>query len=67
MCTTENEQKNFMEAIQLIGKKRQTITRGYRLKNSTHNLIKKLQADLNKTHDKIISSALRNFYLKKKN
>ena len=37
------------------------MSKGYRLKDSTHNLIRKLQDDLNWTQDRVISSALRRF------
>jgi hypothetical protein len=38
------------------------ISKGYRLKPSTHNLIKKIQLLFNYTQDKVISSALRMYY-----
>jgi len=37
------------------------ISKGYRLKPSTHRLIKKLQRSLNTTQDKIISMAIKLF------
>jgi hypothetical protein len=39
-----------------------TVSKGYRLKPSTHNMIKKIQTQLNSTQDKVISSALRLYY-----
>ncbi len=42
------------------GKK--TIPRGYRLKESTHKLIKKVQEELNSSQDKDIARAMRLFY-----
>jgi hypothetical protein len=43
-----------------------TIARGYRLKPSTHRLIKKIQTELNLSQDKIISKAVKVFYKKSK-
>lgn len=37
------------------------ISKGYRLKPSTHRMIKKVQRSFNVTQDKIISMALRFF------
>jgi hypothetical protein len=42
--------------------KNQTIPRGYRLKESTHRLIKKTQDELNLSQDKVISKAMRLYY-----
>jgi hypothetical protein len=43
------------------------VSKGYRLKPSTHNMIKKIQHQLNGTQDKVISSAMKlyNEHLKK--
>jgi len=51
-----------------ITSKRQNpkISKGYRLKISTHNLIRKIQYELNSTQDKVISSALRAYYIQLK-
>jgi hypothetical protein len=38
------------------------VSKGYRLKESTHRMIKRIQAELNSTQDKVISSALRAYY-----
>jgi hypothetical protein len=42
--------------------KNQTIPRGYRLKESTHRLIKKVQMELNLSQDKVIAKAVRLYY-----
>lgn len=42
--------------------KNSTIPRGYRLKASTHVLIKKVQAELNFSQDKVISRAVKLYY-----
>jgi hypothetical protein len=47
--------------------KNYTIPRGYRLKISTHRLIKKIQEELNSSQDKIISRAVREYYASRKN
>lgn len=36
-----------------------TISKGYRLKPSTHNMIKKIQMNLNSTQDKVIREAIK--------
>jgi hypothetical protein len=36
-----------------------TISKGYRLKPSTHNMIKKIQAVSNSTQDKVIRAAMK--------
>ena len=36
-----------------------TISKGYRLKPSTHNMIKKIQLHLNGTQDKVIRAAMK--------
>lgn len=41
---------------------RTTVSKGYRLKPSTHRVVKKIQIQLNSTQDKVISSALRLYY-----
>ena len=38
------------------------VSKGYRLKPSTHNLVKKIQIVSNSTQDKVISRALRVYY-----
>lgn len=38
------------------------ISKGYRLKESTHKMIRRIQNELNSTQDKVISSALRVYY-----
>lgn len=49
-----------------IGKKTEimymTIARGYRLKASTHKLIKKMQTELNLSQEKVILKAIRLYY-----
>lgn len=42
--------------------KNSTIPRGYRLKASTHMLIKKVQAELNFSQDKVIARAVKLYY-----
>jgi hypothetical protein len=42
--------------------RKNTIPRGYRLKASTHKLIKKVQAELNSSQDKVIARAIRLYY-----
>jgi type IV secretory pathway VirB6-like protein len=42
--------------------KKNTIPRGYRLKASTHKLIKKIQEELNSSQDKVIARAMKLFY-----
>lgn len=42
--------------------KNTTIARGYRLKASTHKLIKKVQGELNLNQDKVILRAVKMFY-----
>ena len=42
--------------------KSQTIARGYRLKASTHKLIKKVQEEFNLSQDKVILRAVKLFY-----
>jgi hypothetical protein len=42
--------------------KKAKISKGYRLRNSTHKLIRKLQVELNSTQDKVVSMAIRKFY-----
>jgi hypothetical protein len=41
---------------------KKTIPRGYRLKESTHKLIKKVQEELNSSQDKVIARAMKLFY-----
>jgi hypothetical protein len=41
----------------------QTISKGYRLKPATHNMIRRMQIKLDSTQDKVISSALKLYYL----
>ncbi|NOS86097.1 MAG: hypothetical protein HOP31_13220 [Ignavibacteria bacterium] len=36
-----------------------TVSKGYRLKPSTHNMIKKIQLHLNSTQDKVIRAAMK--------
>ncbi len=36
-----------------------TVSKGYRLKPSTHNMIKKIQLHLNGTQDKVIRAAIK--------
>jgi len=47
-----------------ISSKRQNpkISKGYRLKESTHKMIRRIQNEMNSTQDKVISSALRVYY-----
>lgn len=40
-------------------KSRATVSKGYRLRPSTHKLIKEVQLSLNATQDKIISMAMK--------
>jgi hypothetical protein len=47
--------------------KNPTIPRGYRLKASTHKLIKKVQEELNLSQDKVIVRALKMYYSTVKN
>jgi hypothetical protein len=47
--------------------KNSTIPRGYRLKASTHKLIKKVQMELHSSQDKIISRAVKLYYVSIKN
>ena len=42
--------------------KNTTIARGYRLKASTHKLIKKVQEELNLNQDKVILRAVKMYY-----
>jgi len=42
--------------------KNNTIARGYRLKASTHKLIKKVQEELNLNQDKVILRAVKMYY-----
>ena len=42
--------------------KNTTISRGYRLKASTHKLIKKVQEELNLNQDKVILRAVKMYY-----
>ena len=42
-------------------KSRETVSKGYRLRPSTHKLIKQVQRSLNATQDKIITMAIRLF------
>ena len=44
----------------------QTVSKGYRLKPSTHNLIKKIQSHLSSTQDRVISSAMKLYYIQVK-
>ena len=46
----------------MVKKQNPKISKGYRLKISTHNLIRKIQNEMNSTQDKVISSALRAYY-----
>ncbi len=50
MCTYKLKMKNT------------TIARGYRLKASTHKLIKKVQEELNLNQDKVILRAVKMYY-----
>ncbi len=50
MCTHKLKMKNT------------TIARGYRLKASTHKLIKKVQEELNLNQDKVILRAVKMYY-----
>ena len=36
-----------------------TVSKGYRLKPSTHSMIKKIQVNLNSTQDKVIRAAIK--------
>jgi hypothetical protein len=46
-----------------------TVSKGYRLKPSTHNMIKRIQTRLSSTQEKVISSALKLYseYIKENN
>jgi hypothetical protein len=46
-----------------------TVSKGYRLRPATHNMIKKMQTRLSSTQEKIISSALKLYseYIKENN
>ena len=44
--------------------KNTTIARGYRLKASTHKLIKKVQLELGVSQEKFIFNALKTYYAK---
>jgi hypothetical protein len=37
----------------------QSVSKGYRLKPSTHNMVRKLQMNLNITQDKVIRAAMK--------
>jgi len=43
--------------------KNSTIARGYRLKASTHKLIKKVQSELNSSQNKVITQAIKLYYI----
>ncbi len=47
--------------------KNSTIARGYRLKASTHKLIKKVQMELNSSQDEVITKAIKLYYITIKN
>lgn len=47
--------------------KNPTISRGYRLKASTHRLIKKIQSELNVSQNKIILKGVKLYYEQIKN
>ena len=47
-------------------KKTESITRGYRLKPETHRLIKLVKDSMGINHDKILSDALKSYYLELK-
>jgi hypothetical protein len=47
-------------------KKTESITRGYRLRPETHQLIKQAKDNLGISHDKIINDALKLYYLELK-
>ncbi len=47
--------------------KNSTVSKGYRLKPSTHNMIKKLQALISGTQDKVIRSAMKLYTAQIKN
>ncbi len=55
-------EKTIMTAEKAPAGQKRKISKGYRLKPSTHNLIKKIQLQFNYTQDKVISSALRIYY-----
>lgn len=46
----------------IVKKPNNKISKGYRLKESTHKMIKRIQNELNSTQDKVISSALRMYF-----
>lgn len=52
-----------MKTNKTIKKTNLKISKGYRLKHSTHSMIKKIQIMLNNTQDKVISSAIKSYYL----
>ena len=47
-------------------KKNDSITRGYRLRPETHRLIKQVKDYLRTSHDKILSDALKLYYIELK-
>lgn len=51
----------------ILTMKNPTIPRGYRLKASTHRLIKKVQEELNLSQDKVILRAIKLYYASIKN
>jgi retron-type reverse transcriptase len=44
-----------------------TVSKGYRLKPSTHNMIKKVQVQMSGTQDKVIRSAMKLYRAQIKN
>lgn len=70
MCTQNKkyEERRYMKTNKTLNKTNNKISKGYRLKHSTHRMIKKIQVILNNTQDKVISSAIRSYYIQiKKN
>ena len=69
MCTQiNNGKKEDMKTNKPFTKTNGKISKGYRLKHSTHNMIKKIQIMLSNTQDKVISSAIKSYYIQiKKN
>jgi len=43
------------------------FSKGYRLRPATHKMIKKIQAELNTTQDRVVSSALKMYNIHIKN
>jgi hypothetical protein len=63
MCTKHKFDRRTMNTNTAVRKRSPKISKGYRLKLSTHKMIRKIQEELNSTQDKVISSAVRSYYL----